>query len=74
MIQNSLTDLSPELADAQYIWELFLEVIEERPLLASMATVPFEDRNTALYAARALRDRVLTPLSEKLMEVIFSPF
>jgi hypothetical protein len=69
MTQNSLADLSPELADAQYILELFLEVVDECPLLASMAAVPFEDQNAALYASRALRDRVLTLVSEQFLDV-----
>mmetsp|Transcript_41058 Transcript_41058/g.85479 ORF Transcript_41058/g.85479 Transcript_41058/m.85479 type:complete len:772 (-) Transcript_41058:75-2390(-) len=68
--QTILPDLNPDLADAQHLLETFLHLVDEPPhLVSSMAKLPSSDRNAALYAARALRDRVLTLLAEKFLEV-----
>ena len=57
--------MSPELADTQYLLNAFLEVVDER----SVAGLSSSARDSIFYSSRALRDRVLTVVSEKFLEV-----
>ena len=65
---NNMDDeLSPDLADTHYVLTAFLQAVQEEE--DSMGSIPRHVSDPLWFASRALRDRVLTVISEKFLEV-----